>query len=248
MDIKATNFYVSPDSVDDKYLRLDSTESRHLAKVMRAQIGDIFYAVDGQGRKYQAMIRDISMDEVVGEIIKTTRLENEPLIKLTLAVGLSRPARIDFIVEKGTELGVSRFIFFTSEKTLVDDRLDKSASRKIGRWQKIAQAATKQSLRTVTPEIMQPVRYIDILESAIEYHTSLIADMNLPPEDLKTLLYDGPRDVLLVVGPESGLTPQEVAKSLEYGFKPIKLGPRRLRVETAAILFTSLVMEKAGEI
>lgn len=239
---------VSPDSIEDRRIRLDPDESRHLAKVMRAQVGDIFYAVDGQGRKYQVIIKEITLNEVIGDIIKTTRLENEPLIKLTLAVGLARASKIDFIVEKGTELGVSKFIFFTSEKTLTDDKLDKSAVRKLSRWQKIAAAATKQSLRTITPEITEPVRYRDILQMAIDYHIALVADMNLSPENLKELLYDGPRDVLLLVGPESGLTPQEVAKAIDHGFKPIKLGPRRLRVETAAILFSALVMEKAGEI
>ncbi len=211
-------------------------------------MGDIFYAVDGQGRKHQAIIKEISLSSVTGEIIKTTRLENEPLIKLTLAVGLARPAKIDFIVEKGTELGVSKFIFFTSERTLADDKLDKSSNRKLSRWQKIARAATKQSLRTITPEIAELVRYEDIIRMSIDYHVSLIADMRLSPENLKELLYDGPREVLILVGPESGLTPPEVARAIDNGFKPVKLGPRRLRVETAAILFAALVMEKAGEI
>ena len=248
MEIKATNFMVSPNSVEGNTLMLDETESHHLAKVMRAGVGDIFYAVDGHGLKHQAVIKEISLRQVIGEITKTTRLENEPLLKLTLAVGLCRPAKADFIVEKGTELGVSKFIFFTSERTLADDKIDKSASRKITRWRKIATAATKQSLRTVIPEIAEPVRYRDILGMAIDYHLSLIADMRLSPEDLKQMLYDGPRDVLIVVGPESGLTSAEVSAALDSGFKPIKLGPRRLRVETAAIFFSSLVMEKAGEI
>ena len=248
MEIKATNFMVSPDSVQGNTITLDKTESHHLAKVMRAQVGDIFHAVDGAGLKHRVAITMLSPNQVTGEIINTTRLENEPLLKLTLAVGLCRPAKIDFIIEKGTELGVSRFIFFTSEKTLADDKIDRSAAKKISRWRNIATAATKQSLRTVIPEIMPLVHYEDILRMPIDYHLALIADMRVTPENLDMLLKDTPREVLLLVGPESGLTNSESDRAIAAGFKPIKLGPRRLRVETAAILFTSLVMEKAGEI
>jgi len=247
-EIKATNFMVSPNAVVGNQLTLDETESHHLYKVMRAQAGDIFYAVDGQGLKHRAVIKTITSRCVVGEIINSTRLENEPLLKLTLAVGLCRPAKIDFIIEKGTELGVSQFVFFLSEKTVADDKIDRAAAKKLGRWENIAAAATKQSFRTVIPEILQPIAFHDILKLPLDYHQSLIADMNHPPEKLENMLSDSPREVLLLVGPESGLTQREAEQAIEAGFKPIKLGPRRLRVETAAILFAALVMEKAGEI
>jgi 16S rRNA (uracil1498-N3)-methyltransferase len=248
MEIKATNFMVSPRSIKNNTITLSETESRHLAKVMRAQVGDIFYAVDGRGLKHRVAITQITLKKVAGEIINSTRLENEPLLKLTLAVGLCRPSKIDFIVEKGTELGVSSFIFFVSEKTLADDKIDRAASKKLSRWQKIATAATKQSLRTVIPVISSPVHFDDILQMPIDYHLALVADMNHEPEDFEMLLNDSPRDVLLLVGPEAGLSEREVRKAFDSGFHPIKLGPRRLRAETAAILFATLVMEKAGEI
>jgi 16S rRNA (uracil1498-N3)-methyltransferase len=248
MEIKATNFMVTPKSVDGNTLTLNETESHHLAKVMRAQIGDIFYAVDGQGLKHRVAITNLTLKKVTGEIINTTRLENEPLMKLTLAVGLCRPAKLDIIVEKGTELGVGRFVFFASERTLADDKMDRTENKRLSRWKKIAAAATKQSLRTVIPEIVPPVHFDDILGMPIDYHLALIADMTQKPENLETLLKDAARDILLLVGPEAGLSSREVKKAIERGYKPIKLGPRRLRSETAAILFTSLVMEKAGEI
>jgi len=248
MEIKATNFMVSPKSIRDNTITLNETESHHLAKVMRAQVGDIFYAVDGKGVKHRVLITKLTLKKVTGEIINSTRLENEPLTKVTLAVGLCRPAKLDLVVEKGTELGVSRFIFFTSEKTLADDKANRSGSKKIPRWQKIAAAATKQSLRTIIPEISAPMHYDDITRMAIDYHLALIADMGHEPENLGELLKDSPREILLLVGPEAGLSEREIQRALDAGFKPVKLGPRRLRAETAAILFTSLVMEQAGEI
>lgn len=248
MEIKATNFMVSPNFVNDNILTLDETESHHLAIVMRARKGDIIYAIDGQGLRYRAVIDLISANQVTAEIISTTRLENEPLLKLSLAVGLCRPAKIDFIIEKGTEIGVSHFHFFSSDKTLADDSLDRSADKKLSRWHNIAVAATKQSLRTIVPKIHPPVKFDNIIQMSIDYHLSLIADMTHEPSSLERLFADSPREVLLLVGPEAGLTNSEIEKALAADFKPIKLGPRRLRVETAAILFASLVMEKAGEI
>ncbi len=248
MEIKATNFIVSPNSVKDNILILDETESHHMVKVMRAQKGDIIYAIDGQGLRYRAVISSISSMQVTAEIINTTRLDNEPLLKLSLAVGLCRPAKIDFIIEKGTEIGVSHFHFFSSEKTLADDYIDRSAGKKLARWHNIAVAATKQSLRTIVPKIHPPVKFDDIIQMPIEYHLSLIADMTHEPSSLERLFADSPREVLLLVGPEAGLSTKEIERALEVSFQPIKLGPRRLRAETAAILFASLVMEKAGEI
>jgi len=248
MEIKATNFMVSPNSVNDNILTLDETESHHLANVMRARRGDIIYAIDGQGLRYRAVIDSISANQVTAEIINTTRLENEPLLKLSLAVGLCRPAKIDFIIEKGTEIGVSHFHFFSSEKTLADDTLGRSADKKLSRWNNIAVAATKQSLRTIVPKIHPPVKFDNVIQMSIDYHLSLIADMTHEPSALERLFVNSPREVLLLVGPEAGLSISEVEKALAAGFKPIKLGPRRLRAETAAILFASLVMEKAGEI
>ncbi|MCD6161018.1 MAG: 16S rRNA (uracil(1498)-N(3))-methyltransferase [candidate division Zixibacteria bacterium] len=248
MDIKTTNFLVDPKTINDNILHLDETESHHLAKVFRAQKGDIFYAIDGNGKKYRTVIKSITLKKVVGEIINSTRLENEPLLKTTLAVGLCRPAKIDYIIEKGTEIGINKFIFFTSEKTLAEDCPDNRAVRKLSRWQKIAVSAAKQSLRTVVPEIMPPVRLDDILVFGDDYDTSLIADMKSEPSPLAALIDSAMRDILLLVGPESGLSDIEVDRALKAGFKAVKLGPRRLRVETAAVVFASLVLSTAGEL
>ena len=248
MEIKTTNFIVDPGSVNDNSLYLDKAESHHLTRVFRAKEGDIFYAIDGSGKKYRAIIKSITSTKVTAEIVSTVRLENEPLLKLSLAVGITRPAKIDFIIEKGTEIGICKFYFYMSEKTLIEDSPGRSVDRKISRWRKLAVSAAKQSLRTVVPEIMPPVQLDKILALSADYQLSLIADMKTKPALITDLLTDSPRDILLLVGPEPGFSDNEIERALQAGFKAVKLGPRRLRAETAAIVFSSLVMSSAGEL
>jgi 16S rRNA (uracil1498-N3)-methyltransferase len=248
MEIKATNFIVNPRAIDDDSLYLDQSESHHLAGVFRAKQGDIFYAIDGSGKKYRAVIKSISSKKVIADIISTVRLENETVIKFCLAFGLTRSAKIDLVIEKGTEIGVSKFILYGSEKTLVEDMPVSRIERKLSRWRNIAESAAKQSLRTIVPEIAPPVHYNEIMAMAEDFDLALLADMSAQPTPVENYLCDSPRDILLLVGPESGLTDEETARALRAGFKAIKLGPRRLRTETAAIVLTSLVMHETGEL
>jgi len=248
MEIKATSFLVDPEAISGDDFYLSETESHHLAKVIRAREGDIFYAIDGLGKKYRAIVTSIGPSRVTASIIGTVRLENEPHLKLCLAIGLSRPAKIDFVVEKGTEIGIGKFFLFVSEKTLIDETIDLNALKKISRWRKIAESAAKQSLRSVVPEIAPPMRFDDVVALARDYQLALIADMNSMPAPLSALLADSPREILLLVGPESGFSEAEVDKALAAGFRPVRLGPRRLRTETAAIVFSTLVMSAAGEL
>ena len=248
MDIKATNFIVNPKAVSANRLYLSEAESHHLTKVLRAKKGDIFYAIDGQGGRYRAVIDSIAPRRVAAEIISSTRLANEPFLQVTLAVGLSRPSRLDYVVEKGTEIGISRFIFFASEKSLGENDPTDKAIKKLRRWRKLAESATKQSLRTLIPDISEPVDFAAILASRRNFDIALTADMNGQAELSAGTFDRAKRRVLLLIGPESGFTDSEVESAAAAGFSPVRLGPRRLRVETAAIVFASLVMAAAGEL
>ena len=248
MEIKATSFFARPEAITDDSFYLSAEESHHLAKVFRAGVGDIFYAIDGRGLKYRAVVESISAKKVKARIAATIRLENEPHSKITLAIGLCRPAKIDFIIEKGTELGISNFYFFNSENTPLGNDGDGFSSRKLTRWHRLAAAAAKQCLRTVIPEIHPPIKFAELLALKINYDIALMADMGGDSISLSALLNGARREILLVVGPESGFTDQELGFARKAGFKPVKIGPRRLRAETAAIVFSALVMAAAGEL
>jgi 16S rRNA (uracil1498-N3)-methyltransferase len=244
MKIEATNFYVEPSDVIGDRLMLSESESRHIVKVMRAKIGEIFWAIDGRGNKYQAQIIESNPRKVVAKILEHTWLENEAKCKIALACGLCRASKMDYIVEKGTELGVAEFRFFVSEKTYTNG----IGESKLERWNNLAQSAAKQSMRTVIPQINQIVKFDEILSVQSEYKLALMAEIGAESNLEFEISYSQPDSAILLVGPESGFSADELEQAHNAGFKPCGLGPRRLRAETAAMVFVSIVMAQLGEL
>lgn len=244
MNIGATNFYVAPLAVTGNQLVLDEVESRHLAKVMRAKVGEIFWAIDGWGNKYQAQIIENNPRKVIATIVGRTWMENEPKCRIVLACGLCRGSKIDYIVEKGTELGVAEFRFFVSERTYIDE----IGESKVERWNKLAQSAAKQSMRTIIPRINHIVKFNEVLSVSGEYKLALMAEIGAKSKLKVGVDSKYPESAILLVGPESGLSADEIGFAHKSGFVPVGLGPRRLRAETAAVVFVSVVMSQLGEL
>jgi 16S rRNA (uracil1498-N3)-methyltransferase len=248
MDIQATNFIVESGDISGDQLLLNEAESHHLVKVMRARPGELFWAIDGEGNRFQAEIMESNPRRVSAKIIRRSRMDNEPKCKITLACGLCRSAKVDFIVEKGTELGVAEFSFFVSERTYIEEIGEKSAATKIARWEKLAQSAAKQSLRTLIPKINQIAKFEDILSTCEGYELAVMAEIGAE-SGLRLSKDDAnPKSAILLIGPESGLSSGEIDRAHQAGFKPFGLGPRRLRAETAAIVFMSVIMSQLGEL
>ncbi len=217
---------------------------------MRAKIGDSFYAIDGTGLKYRVVIESVSGSTVRGLISNVTRLENEPFHNVTLAMGICRPSKMDFIVEKGTEIGVSSFIFYYSEKSYLKIKVDSSSVRRISRLKKIVGAAAKQSKRSVIPSVMQFKTFAETLGIKGEFDLSLIAILNKSSRTMEQAVQKSHdlKKLLLLVGPESGFTDDEISSAIDAGFSPVKLGPRRLRAETAGVLFPTLILNHLGDL
>lgn len=231
-------------------LRLTGEEAKHLHAVLRAKVGDVFYAVDGGGKKYRAIVEEIAKSGIRGRITSITRLDNEPFYQITLAHGICRPNKMDEIVEKGTELGINSFIFYYSDKGYAKMLENSSPERKISRLNRIIRAAVKQSKRTVIPQVGEFVSLHEILRRKNDYDLSLFA---IQHENARTLdcYLDRSRDIkriLLLVGPESGYSEDEEAACLGSGILPVSLGPRRLRTETAGIIFPALVLSYLGDL
>jgi 16S rRNA (uracil1498-N3)-methyltransferase len=227
---------------------LDGEEAAHLSQVLRAKPGDIFWAIDGSGRKYRAVIESIDKKTISGIIAATTRLENEPFYQITLAQGLCRQGKMDDIVEKGTELGVASFVFFYSEKGYMNS--DDAPHKRLKRLDRVARAAAKQSKRSLIPSVSDPMPFSQMLRLRNQYDLSLAAVFHPDSRPVETYLEDmsAIKRILLAVGPESGCSDVETAACIEYGFLPVSLGPRRLRTETAGIVFPSLVLSRLGDL
>jgi 16S rRNA (uracil1498-N3)-methyltransferase len=157
---------------------------------------------------------------------------------------------MDFIIEKCTELGVRSFIPITTELSLIEFKDQSKIKSKLTRWNKVAVAAMKQSLRCFLPKIEAPIGLSELTQKSVEFEKSLMANLEGGAKPVKEALKaeEPVREILLLVGPESGFTQDETDLSCSRGFVPVRLGPRRLRTETACVVFCSLVMGYSGEL
>lgn len=231
-------FYIEPASINGSFVMISGDEAKHISRVLRKEPGEMIWVSDGCGCVYETLIRSIYPYGVECEILKAHPRLHEPQIELTLAIGLLKnPSRMDWIIEKGTELGVTHFLPLITRYTIAQ-------SVKEERWRSIALAAMKQSGRCVLPKIFPPMKFKDALEYAEPSEVKLI-----PFEKTERILFIGevmkrhtPSSAIIFIGPEGGFTDEEIRNAEESGCMQVSLGPRRLRTETAALVAASWVV------
>lgn len=243
-----TNFYVLPQDVDGQRVRFRGDEARHLCIVCRKIAGDVVNAVDGQGNELTVILEQVGPEDTVGRVIRLRRRSREPVSRVILAQAITKGGRMDLVIQKGTELGVHRFIPMITEHTVVSpDEL--SSAKKQERWQKIAISAMKQSLRTQLPRVDPMASFDKVLQEAGEADLALMASVVKDARSLdRVLVGKNSRDILLLVGPEGGFSPGEICQAIQRGIGLVSLGPRRLRAETAGMLLVGLVLFQLGEL
>lgn len=208
---------------------ISGDEYKHLIKVMRHNINDHVWITNGKGEIFKTIIRDIKKDSAESEIIEELKYTNE-LKHITLCIPyLKNISRLEFAIEKCTELGISSFIIYSSERTL-------TKNPKLDRWNKIALAAMKQSLRSFLP-LISFCSLKDIAEKAGE---KIMFDQNAQIS-FSGALVDKENENYLVIGPEGGLSEKEM--NMFDSNPKFKLTPNRLRSETAAIIAVSRLFD-----
>lgn len=248
--MEAPVFFAPPEAVDGDRIELPKLESHHALAVMRLKRGDIVLVVDGLGRAYRGEITQIGRNKNVRVLVHSqNRNFGEPVVRVTLAAGLSVGSKLDTIVQKATELGIKRFVPILSQRSRVKLEDAKRAASKVRRLEKVALAAIKQCRRSYRPEIAAPisfenfVRETDPGSSNLIFHPSDSSNsvaQSLPDENISR--------VTLLVGPEAGFSDEEVSAALSAGFSHVSLGSRVLRAETAAPVACALVMAHLGEL
>jgi 16S rRNA (uracil1498-N3)-methyltransferase len=245
-----TNFYTTPENIRQETLTIEGEEAKHILSVMRYRTGDTIYVVDGCGVKYHVLIEKTSKASLQGKILSRIRKENEPVCNITLAQAICRQERMDLLIEKATEIGVSSVIPILTDRGLVKVSGTSKGRSKIQRWRRIAVASMKQSLRTVLPEIENITTFENLLSRIKSYDVCLIASLEKGSRSIKDCyeLKRKGRKILLLVGPEAGFTPEELSSAKLQGSIPITLGARRLRTETAGIVLLSLILHHLNEL
>lgn len=229
-------------------IALPSSESRHISKVLRLSVGDEVELLDGQGTVYSAVLTEIGLS-VSAKIVSLSR-PGENSIQLIVGQGLLKGKKMDTVVQKCTELGVDRFIPFASSRCqgkLGDQREEK----KHDRFNRIVEAACKQCMRPDLMGVDRPADYGAMVEEFSSQSVESSLKLLFWEEESNRTLHDievkeNLESVVILLGPEGGLTSEEVRQAEEAGFLCVSLGSRILRAETATLAAVSVVQYLTG--
>ena len=241
-------FFVAKDSIRDKKGTISGPELEHMRKVLRLRPGQGVLLFDDEGWEYEAIIQSYAERAAEMEIVNRYRPERESPLDITLAQAIGKGDKMDWVVEKATELGVRSIVPFFSSYTV--PRLDtKKIERRGARWKKIALSAAKQSGRTKIPEIQMLGDFGDLIRRPWPCELKLLFWEGESTRSIKKLREERKHldSILLVIGPEGGFTSEEVAQASDQGFLTIRLGKRVLRTETAALGALSVVQFLWGD-
>ena len=244
--MRLTRVYVDTPVAAGKPVVVAGSAANHITRVLRLRSGDALTVFDGSGGEFGARIEEFRKDTVVVSVEDHRALDRESPLTLTLAQGVSRGERMDWIIQKATELGASRIVPVFTKRSVV--RLDdKQAERKLQHWRAITVAACEQCGRNRLPDLVTPVDFFDVLpESFAQGATRLLLS---PSGDLRIDdLRDIQTGVTVLIGPEGGLDEVEQDSALRAGFKAVRMGPRVLRTETAAIAALTILQRYFGDL
>lgn len=231
---------------------ISGEDVRHIAMVLRMKVGDELLLCDGKGTGYTVKITDVSRSDVKTEIVSQTK-KGIPRLRITLGQGLPKSDKMDFIVQKATELGVSSIIPLVTARTIVKI---KDEEKRIVRWQKIAREAAMQSNRIDIPRVEQIRSFRDFIASLDPGPLTLDPESPVPglrpllllpweegTEPIKNILRRNPeaQDIVVLIGPEGGFSSAEAMAAQGKGFQLVSLGPNILRTETAAVAVLSMI-------
>jgi len=244
--------FVNPADWDEHALHLSPEEAHHLLDVLRAVPGDLVTVMDGQGREAKARLATVGTGRgaarrVVLDLVEKARTV-QPAVRLTLMQALPKGQRMDWIVEKATELGVSEILPVTTEHVVTHLREEQKEARR-ERWQRIAQSAAKQCRTSWIPEVRPVCGFPEALAICAKVDLFLVGALTPEARPLRTVLAEAakrgwPRSLALLIGPEGDLSPAELAEAGGAGAVPVSFGSLVLRVDTAALFGLSVLVSE----
>ena len=255
-------FFVSADQLEGDRVIIAGPAAHQIRNVLRLGPGDSISVLDNSGWERETEIVEVGQGRVMGRVLSRTLATGEPRTKVSLYQGVLKGSRFEFVLQKGTELGIVEFVPLISQRCVISslDDVDKRG----GRWQRIIQEAAEQSRRGRLPRLESAMVFSRACERA--KRTGGLSLMPWEDEEkvnLKLVLGKGEREtkksgsppfpsrpfsVNLFIGPEGGFTFEEVLLAQRYGIVPITLGPRILRAETAGLVAAAAILYELGDL
>lgn len=235
-------FFTEENILADNYV-ITGENAKHIEKSLRMKVGEELTLCTPDKTQCNCVITNIMPQQVYVDIKEKFPCENEPDVKITLYQALPKGDKMDYIVQKCVELGVSEIVPVISARCI--SRPDeKSLNKKITRWQKIALQAAMQSRRGIVPQVKEALTFKQAVSTA--QHDVNIIFYECGGDSVKTILNEGVKSIGMFIGSEGGFEQQEVDSVLENGGKSATLGKRILRAETAPLAALSIIMYQTG--
>lgn len=242
-------FFVNIDNIYDKTIEIIGEDVKHIKNVLRLDIGDIIEVCDNGEYEYTTKIISIEKNKVQCEIIDKRRSKSEAPIRVILYQSLPKATKMDFIVQKATEIGVSKIVPVITERAVVKIKDLKKEENKLERWTRIAEEAAKQSKRGVIPQVSNILSFNEMLAVLKENQMVIVPYESEEINGIKSVLKDcNSKEVHILIGPEGGFEDSEIKLLQEIDSKIVTLGPRILRTETAGLVASTIVLYELGDL
>jgi 16S rRNA (uracil1498-N3)-methyltransferase len=242
-------FFISTENLQAGEVLLTGDQAHKICHVLRLKAGQNIILLDNTGYEFEAALTSVAKDQVTAKVLEK-RPAAEPAIHLTLYQSLLAREKFEWVLQKCTEVGVSRFVPVVTGRTIVRDS-DHTKPAKLNRWRSIITAAAEQSHRGRIPELNHPIKLEEAIARLAEYDLSLMASTQPDAFPLRNCLQkcnvDKSTRIALLIGPEGGFTEQEQLQAAQNGATCFNLGPRILRTETAAMIASALILYELEE-
>lgn len=241
-------FFVPAECVSEERIEFTDEQRKQMRNVLRLRPGDMVAALDGSGREFVVKITELSAGRAAGEVLQAGTPDTEPPVRLTVIQGMPKGEKLDFILQKCTEVGVSEFLIMETARSVPKLSPERIPGR-LQRWNAIVREAAEQSGRARLPGVEGIIPFETALARAKTCDAGLIAWEGERERTLHSQMarIREARTAAYMVGPEGGFTEDEIARAAAEGIVPVSLGPRVLRTETAAMVGAALIIYGAEE-
>ncbi len=241
--LKMHRFFFNKKDIKENKIYITGNEAKHIINVLRLKVNDKIILCDGVGKDYCVMISSIEKESLKVKILSTEASVGEPCIDIVIYQSIPKSTKMDYIIQKCTEIGVKGIVPVYSARTIVKLESEERERKKVERWQKIAYEAAKQSGRGRIPVISMPLKFENALRDSMERDLTLI-----PYEEEKTVSFKevlkskNPKNIGIFIGPEGGFEEDEIESAINSNAKTVTLGSRILRTETAGLVVLSCIL------